>query len=375
MRRPRLAVLTALVVALATAAPANAAEQTVELRLGRRYVTRGDQHLRLDAYLPADGRIHPGVILLHGGSWSGGHRSDLARVAQRFAERGFAAFTIDYRLAPRFPYPAALRDAQAAVAWVRANARAYRVDPEQLASFGVSAGGHLAAMLAVVGEGATDAGSRVRAAVSWSGPMDLRALAEDARAGVERVVRRFVGCATGTCAALLREASPVAHVDPSDGAILVANSSREVVPFAQAEAMEAAAGDHAVPHQLVEAPGTTHGNLGGLPDARSLETVWEASVSFLRAWLPVERAVPAAIASGGSSAGPLAVVAGLLALLAIVTALSEAPRWGRRLLSSRGDSGHAWLDGAAIELVDSLSRAGADRRGIGSAVATGYRSG
>ena len=91
-----------------------------------------------------------------------------------------------------------------------------------------------------VGEGPTDVGARVRVAVSWSGPMDLPGLLTG-RQDVVSAVETFLGCsAPANCADAAREASPITHVDPSDGAVYLANSTDEIIPESQAEEMAAA---------------------------------------------------------------------------------------------------------------------------------------
>jgi alpha-L-fucosidase 2 len=59
---------------------------------------------------------------------------------------GYAVFSINYRLAPQFSYPAPIQDVQRSIRFVRANARRWDVDPARLALIGGSAGGYLGAM-------------------------------------------------------------------------------------------------------------------------------------------------------------------------------------------------------------------------------------
>lgn len=253
------------------------------------YTSPEGRPLHLDAYLPSDPAPSPGVIVLHGGAWSGGDRRDVAFVGRWLAERGLAAFAIDYRLAPADPYPAAVRDAQAAVRWVRANARSFGVLPSHLSAFGVSAGGHLAAMLGVLGRGSLDRGARVRVAVSWSGPMDLVGLLAEARGQATRdMVQRFVGCSV-TCVDRLRQASPINHVDGSDAAMYLVSSSAEALPFGQAVRMGEVLEAEDVPSRVVEIPGTLHAEGFAYMPVEG-RTVLDASVSFLTD--QVERRVP-----------------------------------------------------------------------------------
>lgn len=354
-------------------APARAAQ--IEVVRGLVYAARAGTPLRLDAYLPPGAGPHPAVVLLHGGSWAAGSRGEMEWAGRAFARRGFAAFAVDYRLAPAHPHPAALRDAQSAVRWIRARAARLLVHPAQVGAFGVSAGGHLAALLAVEGQGPVQRGGRVRAAVSWSGPMDLVALPRQARlyegGWLGATVDRYAGCAGGGCEGAHRAASPVAHVDPSDGAILLAGATRERVPFAQAETMAAALEASGVPHRVVEVAGSTHGALGALEDERSLQTVWEASVSFLQTWLAADRPAAARVASS-TEADPLRAAARFVAFLAAAVAACEVPRYGRAALSmARRRRLRAIADGAALSRIEALVREGADGRAIGSAVVAG----
>ena len=216
--------------------------------------------LRLDAYLPSGREMHAAVIFVHGGGFRSGDREHLApgeapvaSVAGTFTAAGYAFFSIDYRLTPRFPYPAGARDVGAAVRWVRERAPELGVDPTRLALFGASAGGNLAALVATWGRGSLDRGARVRVAVSWSGPMDL-ALLEPAHP----FVREYLGCRPARCPGRYREASPISHVDPSDPPILLANGTTEIVPAAQARAMADRLTAAGVPHELLRIAGARH---------------------------------------------------------------------------------------------------------------------
>src|SRR6185369_5517534 len=98
-----------------------------------------------------------------------------------FAELGFVAVTINYRLSGEATFPAALEDCKCAVRWLRAHATDYNLDRDHIGAYGNSAGGHLAMLLAMAGKDAGLEGdgpyqaesSRVQAAVSDSGPIDL----------------------------------------------------------------------------------------------------------------------------------------------------------------------------------------------------------
>lgn len=105
--------------------------------------------LKLDIYRRR-GQTTPGrsVIYIHGGAWIVGSRRQSPFLLSELAASGCVVFAIQYRLAPRFPLPAAITDCKAAVAWVRENAERFGGTQDAIA-IGGSAGGHLTAMLAV----------------------------------------------------------------------------------------------------------------------------------------------------------------------------------------------------------------------------------
>lgn len=237
--------------------PADAVTFTIETV---EYADVDGVSLLADAHLPdTEARRRPAIVLVHGGSWLGGDRRSMGEEAGWLAQRGYVAFSIDYRLAPTYRFPAAVDDVRRFVRWLRkpAQVREYRVDPARIGALGSSAGGHLAAMLGTLGSGARTKGARVAAVVSWSGPMDLTDV--NAVIGGEAVTT-FLGCAPpdGACLPTAREASATTHVDPTDAPALLFTSDTEIVPLSQAEVMDAALAAAAVEHELVVYPGDVH---------------------------------------------------------------------------------------------------------------------
>src|SRR5207249_9005651 len=115
-----------------------------------------------------------------------------------FAELGFVAVTIDYRLSGEAPFPAALEDCKCAVRWLRAHAKDYNIDAKHIGAYGNSAGGHLAMLLGMVKNGDLEGdgpysgeSSVVQAVVSDSGPIDL--LYQYEHEALRRVVAQFLG--------------------------------------------------------------------------------------------------------------------------------------------------------------------------------------
>lgn len=291
----RLGVAVALGALSATACSDD--DVTVERDVGYRRVD-GDR-LTADVYFPsgesAEGGARPAVLVLHGGGWRAGGSEDLEEVAERLADEGFVAVALDYRLAPEHPYPAAVEDVQAAVRWLRdpAVARRYGIDPARIGALGDSAGGHLAGMLATLGEGALDFDARIAVAVAWSPPMDLVTTAmrvdRDEFVVLESAINDFFPCTSGSCTGeTARLASPATYVDPTDAPMLLANSDDDIViPMDIVTPMVDRLAAAGVEHELIVVPGDRHGH-------QYADEVWDETIAFLQAHLG-ERA-------GGASA-------------------------------------------------------------------------
>ena len=140
-----------------------------------------DQHLELNMARPTGNGPFPAVICIHGGGFRAGTREGYDKLCLTLAQNGYVAVTITYRLAPKFPFPAAVYDCKAAVRWLRANAARYHIDPARIGVTGGSAGGHLAQFLGVTigvkqfeGDGGhADQSSSVACVVNYYGPSDF----------------------------------------------------------------------------------------------------------------------------------------------------------------------------------------------------------
>jgi len=186
-----------------------------------------------------------------------GDKRSTAHVAEAAAERGFAAFNVNYTLAtPENPgFPRQLTELRAAVRWIRANAAQLNVDPDRIGALGASAGGHLVALLALGSDGPLEEGSRIRAAVTWSAPTKLDSL----RGWLGLAVQNLVGCLQLECPRREDAASPVTHVSPDDAPMMIVNGRREIVAASQARLLARRLGWIGVPHRLRIVPGADHG--------------------------------------------------------------------------------------------------------------------
>lgn len=136
----------ARVVLLALGGASCAAPRTLE---DVPYDSRHGDATTLDLYLPDDGRLHPTVMMIHGGAWTFGDKRHFARMGARLARSGWAAASVNYRLLPEGAYPNMFQDVGCALAFLQDHAVDYGIDPGRIAVMGYSAGGHLASLLGV----------------------------------------------------------------------------------------------------------------------------------------------------------------------------------------------------------------------------------
>jgi acetyl esterase/lipase len=134
------------------------------------YSKASGDSLHLDASIPEGTGPFPVALLIHGGGWGSGDKAaDFGALSKPLNDAGIAWFSINYRLAPRHPWPACLEDVQSAIRWVKTNAASYNVDPRRIALLGYSAGGQLAALAAI----RADEPSRVQAVVGLAPAVEL----------------------------------------------------------------------------------------------------------------------------------------------------------------------------------------------------------
>ncbi|MHB8996955.1 MAG: alpha/beta hydrolase fold domain-containing protein [Armatimonadota bacterium] len=271
VKSPRLAIL--LLLGVAVFAGCNRAAPPSESDVI--YGTVADQQLRLDVYRPKSPGLHPAVITIHGGAWRAGDKSKDAALASKLVDAGFVCFAINYRLAPRHPFPAQLEDCQQAVRWVRSHAAEYDVDPERIAAWGESAGGQLALMLGV--------SARVKAVVAYFSPADFRDSASWPLI-TRHYAKDFFGGAPSETTDLRTQASPAACVSPQSCPVLLVHGDRDhLVPVAQSRLMKAALDERGIENRLIIVPGAGH-NLTSVPQ-QQVDQAYAESLQWLQAHL------------------------------------------------------------------------------------------
>ncbi|GGS23718.1 lipase [Streptomyces humidus] len=259
----------------------------------------GYRALELDLWVPGTAGPAPLVVWVHGGAWMSGNRRLLPpglRPDQLFDEllaAGLAVATIEYRHARESGFPAQLHDAKAAVRWLRHHADRLRIDPRRIGIGGESAGGHLAALVALTADrpelegnvGVTGPSSAVDVVVDWYGVASAETMPEfalppevAARLGPEELVPPLDVLLDGVDAAGRAAVSPVAHVAPgAPPFLLVHGTADDVVPYAQSELLAQRLRAAGADVRLEPVPGAGHG-FDGCAD---VDAVVRLSVGYL----------------------------------------------------------------------------------------------
>lgn len=194
---------------------------------------------RADLHKATRGGNRGVIVLVHGGGFTAGARDEVVAASglvMRQTHRGFAVMAVSYRLtaAGTNTFPAAVRDVDTAVNWVRQHGRSHGLNPHTVIVAGHSAGGTLASLIGV-GSNSNPAGALGRTAkvdgwVSYAGIMDLSA----------PQTRHFGEAWLGQTAppAWLNAASPVNHLDRNDPPGYVVHGNDDfIVPVSQAHLM------------------------------------------------------------------------------------------------------------------------------------------
>lgn len=258
------------------------------------YARAGGERLALDVCVPHGRGPVAAVLLVHGGGWSSGDRTQAAGPLRGpLVAAGIAWIALDYRLAPRHRHPAAVEDVRAAVAWTRAHAPALGLDPGRLALLGESAGGHLV-VSAVVSAGEE---ARVAAVVPFFAPVDLEADTER-RGGLSPSLRALFGrdVVDDATRRVLRDASPLRQVRPGLPPFLLVHGTADMsVPYEQSLRLREALRSADVPCALVTVPDGTHGTRGW---SRTLPAWREQVVAWLQGELRARSADPPGTKTG-----------------------------------------------------------------------------
>lgn len=249
------------------------------------YVTNPHPRQTFDLYLPKDNIQGPTtlVVWIHGGAWMFTNK-DWNNV-KYLVKHGYALASIDYRLSKDATFPAQIKDCNAALNFLLANAASYGIDPRHFVVGGASAGGQLALLLGLArNERALGADPSVKpfAILDFFGPTDLTSIIDEVGQGhgrevQEDVVPRLLGGPLIDHMELARQASPLSYVGRENPPVLILHGDKDdLVPYAQSQRLHSQLDQAGVKNQLITVKGAGHdGPMFETPD------IQEKVISFL----------------------------------------------------------------------------------------------
>ena len=139
------------------------------------YKKSNSRELHLDVFYKKENRLQPAVILIHGGGWKSGNKSQMHFLAQEIASKGYSCFAVEYRLSDEAKYPAAILDVKTAIKYIKENALQFNVDSNKIAVLGCSSGAQMASLIGVTNgnskfeESISNQNSNVQAIINMDG--------------------------------------------------------------------------------------------------------------------------------------------------------------------------------------------------------------
>jgi acetyl esterase/lipase len=232
------------------------------------YCTMDGVSLKVDVYYPATASAPwPLVIYVHGGGWETSDKSESVGFFKLagMQNESFLLASVNYRLAPKYKFPAQIEDVKCAVRYFRAHAAEYNLNPDKIGLWGGSAGGHLVALAGTsdssagwdVGEFLNQS-SRVQAVVDMFGPTDLTR--GSAKVGIQAQLQREVFGSTSDTDPILAAASPVTYVTADDPPFLILQGDADtLVPLEQSQILFDKLQAGGVPSELIVVRFAGHG--------------------------------------------------------------------------------------------------------------------
>ncbi len=220
----------------------------------------------MDIFYPVEQKTSmPVVVYVHGGGWVEGDKSspEAADYIDELLNRGYVVFSLNYRLAPEFPFPAQIQDVKSALRSIRARAVEFRIDPEHIGIFGSSAGGHLSALAGVTSEEDgfdtgenLDRSGRVNAVVDLFGPADINQITVY---GLDPAIAQTFGRHESPSEEY-RLASPTTYAGQDDPPFLIIHGDLDrVVPISQSRLLNETLQQARVTSELLVVKNGVHG--------------------------------------------------------------------------------------------------------------------
>jgi acetyl esterase/lipase len=237
------------------------------------YTDTGNARHKLNLYVPEQKPATPlpVIVYIHGGGWENGSKDNAEPLTPFLRSGQYCGVSVGYRLTDQAHWPDQIHDCKAALRWIAARGPEYGVDPERIALYGISAGGHLVSLLGTtVGdhelEGElgvkVDRPVRPRCIANFCGPANFLTFdSQGSQISGERPgpVYKLLNGRVSENQDAAKLASPEMHVSSDDPPFLHIHGTKDpLVPYAQAEAFDQALDAAKVSSTLLTGEGGNH---------------------------------------------------------------------------------------------------------------------
>ncbi len=227
-----------------------------------------------DVFTPAENANGVGVLFMVSGGWHSNWMppEQFQNLVKPLTNEGFTVFAVRHGSSPKFSISEAVSDVRRSVRFIRMNAEQFKIDPNRIGVYGMSAGGHLSLMLGTTSDDGDPnskdpvekVSDRVNAVVAYVAPTDLQIMAKDAPDRLPAYAK-FPALEIDMKTAAVD--SPLLYVTSDDApTLLLAGDKDDLVPVEHSRRIQAAFDKEKVVSQLVEFKGAGHGFQG--EDAR-----------------------------------------------------------------------------------------------------------
>jgi pectinesterase len=221
------------------------------------YCNTGNRNLLLDIYYPKHiKKQKPVVLLIHGGGWQSGDKEHNKAIATYLANNNFIAISVEYRLSPEAIYPAAVKDLQQAICWIKQHSIQYGIDTTKIATLGCSAGGQLASLIGtnyLNNQDCFSLNSCIKAVINIDGILAFH----HPESAEGKVAAQWLGGSYNEMSNNWEEASPLRHVNSFTAPHLFINSSTPRFHAGREDFIKAL-NTYNIYSQVLELPDTPH---------------------------------------------------------------------------------------------------------------------
>jgi acetyl esterase/lipase len=211
----------------------------------------------MDVYVPGTTKrtIVPVFLLVHGGGWFAGDKTDFngADIYNLLMGYGYAVVNMNYRLAPKYIYPAPLDDVDSVIAFLQTKSAVWGIDPTHICMVGRSSGGQIALMYAYTRNHA----GRIKAVADFFGITDLTAL-QDMAVRLDTQIANYMGVAYLNNESLWHNASPLYHMDGAIPTAIFHGSADQTVYPTQSQWLRDSLQQRGIPYYYLSLPGVDH---------------------------------------------------------------------------------------------------------------------